>query len=104
MVRRGRKCRLHAGLAIAVANMTLACAHALASGGTMVSLIQSRQTCDTSRYWRCASLSASSDRVEIEISVERNRDSGRMLPVARFQEGLFNERRDFGLAHLNSDA
>src|SRR5262249_31992418 len=60
--------------------------------------------CDTSRYWRCASLSASSDRVEIEISVERNRDSGRMLPLARFQEGLFNERRDFGLAHLDSDA
>jgi hypothetical protein len=51
MVRVGRKCRLHAGLAIAVAtienlppNMTLACAHALASGGTMVSLIQSRPT------------------------------------------------------------
>jgi hypothetical protein len=59
---------------------------------------------DTSRYWRCASLPASSDRVEIEISVERDRDSGRMLPLARFQEGLFNQRRDFGLAHLDSDA
>ena len=60
--------------------------------------------CDTSRYWRCASLSASPNRVEIEISVERRRDGGRMLLLARFQEGLFNERSDFGLAHLDSDA
>ena len=59
---------------------------------------------DTSRFRGFASLSASSDRVEIEISVERNRDSDRMLPLARFQEGLFNERRDFGLAHLDNDA
>ena len=59
---------------------------------------------DTSRFRGFASLSASSDRVEIEISVERNRDGGRMLPLAWFQEGLLNQRRDFGLAHLDSDA
>src|SRR5262249_30905036 len=93
----------------------VACAHALgdelskpgivwalaASGGTMVSLIQSRPTVTRHGIERCASLSTFSNWVDVEISVERDRNGGRMLPLARFQEGLLNKRRDFGLAHLD---
>ena len=52
----------------------------------------------------CASPSASFNRVEVEISVERGCEGCWILSLGRIQQGLFDESSNFSLAQLDVDA
>jgi hypothetical protein len=60
--------------------------------------------CDTSPYWRCASLSASCNWVCIEIAMERSRQGVTILPLSRLQQSACDEGPHLTSAQLDLDA